>query len=290
VQGYAVAPIIPVLCGVRNFTAYEHGTLRKTPFEDTPVGRLCAIGFREAPITFVTNTDVLPSAHRLGLRDDQLVLLPHAIDSERLLQYGREHEHLRPRDAGTVTFLAPARQDWVDRDPSWTKGNDNALHALAILCNEGVPCRIVLAEWGRDIDATRRLIDELGLGDHVEWLPPLYKRSLWDAYIGAHAVLDQFVLEAIGGVAFEAMALGRRVLTALDVEAAAGFFGEAPPLLACKEPEELAAAMRLVAEDPLDAARRGDAAREWFARYHSSDRIVDLQLEAYGRVLDGTAQ
>ena len=29
-----------------------------------------------------------------------------------------------------------------------------------------------------------------------------------------------------------------------------------------------------------------DAAREWFRRYHSSERIVQLQVEAYARMLD----
>ena len=60
VQAYAASTIIPALCEVP-FAAYEHGTLRALPFEETPLGRTVALGFREARTVFVTNSDVCPT-------------------------------------------------------------------------------------------------------------------------------------------------------------------------------------------------------------------------------------
>jgi glycosyltransferase involved in cell wall biosynthesis len=284
VQAYATDPIIPVLCGIGRFAAYEHGTLRKTPFEDSWLGRICALGYREASIVFITNSDVVSAARRLGLDEERLVYLPHAVDSERLLRYARSRA-VTPSSVGPVTFLAPTRQDWRDADPSWTKGNDRAIRALSVLKQRRLECRLVLGEWGRDLAASIDLVEALGVQDYVTWTPALRKTQLWDAYLAAHAVLDQFVTPAIGGVTFEAMALGRRVITALDVEAAARFFGEAPPLHAASDPVDIADAMEAVIRDPSDTAGLGGRAQEWFASRHSADRIVDLQARAYAAML-----
>jgi glycosyltransferase involved in cell wall biosynthesis len=284
IQAYSTDPIIPVLTGTRAFAAYEHGTLRETPFENTAVGRLCSLSYREAPVVFVTNTDVMPSVERLRIDRQRVVRLPHAVDSERLARFGAEHRDLSA-PTGEVVFFSPTRQDWIDAHLSWTKGNDRAIRALALVRDRGYSCRLVLGEWGRDLDASRSLVEELGLEPLVDWTPALRKAPLWTRYLTSHAVLDQFVLPAIGGVAFEAMALGRRVITALDVEATRDFFGEAPPVLACSEPEDIAEAMVSVIQDPADEEKVGARTRAWFERFHSSQRIVELQAEAYRRLL-----
>lgn len=287
VQAYATHPLIPYLCGATNYVAYEHGTLRQIPFEDSSQGRLTALSYREAPVVFVTNPDVVPAAQRLGLEPAQIVLLPHAVDSDRLFRFADRHTALLPGPGDEVTFVSPTRQDWVDRDPSWTKANDRAIRALALVRDRGLRCRLLLADWGRDLGASKALVEELGVEDLVCWIPALRKGELWKAYLRAHAVADQFALPGISGVTFEALALGRRVLAHVGLELTRSFFGEEPPLLTCHEPEEIADAMERVIADPLDKERLGASARSWFERYHSSERIVELQASAYRRLLEG---
>jgi len=285
VQGYALDPLLPLLAGATRYTAYEHGTLRDLPFEDSPRGRLCALAYRGAPAAFVTNSDVLPAARRLGLTEEQMVYLPHAVDSERLDRFAAENAALRPKPGDEVVFVSPTRHDWFDADPLWAKGNDRLIRALALIRDEGLPCRVVLFEWGRHVDESKRLIEELGLGERVSWSPTLRKRELWARYMSAHAVVDQFLTPAMGSVVFESLALGCRVITALDEPTVTEFFGEMPPVLSAQDPEEIAAAMRLVIADPEDADGVGPAAQDWFRRRHSSERIVELQLAAYERIL-----
>jgi glycosyltransferase involved in cell wall biosynthesis len=289
IQAYATAPAIPLVCGSRNFAAYEHGTIRDIPFQDTAEGRICAISYREAPAVFVTNSDNLDAAGRLGIADDRLFCLPHAFDDAKLRRFAEENHSLRPDPAGCV-FFSPARHHWTDRDPGLAKGNDVLLRALPLVRRQSSDFRLVLIEWGRDVAATKRLLSELRCSDLVEWIPVLKKRDLWGRYLRSHAVIDQFVIPALGGIAFEAMALGTRVVTALDITQAARFFGEAPPLFSCCTPDDVARAMLQVIADPGDARLRGLAARRWIEQYHSARRIVDIQGRAYRRILEGQVQ
>src|SRR5262249_12918002 len=122
VQAYALDPAIPYAAEVPYF-AYEHGTIREIPFEDSVRGRLCALTYRNAEAVFVTNIDNLASARRLGIDEQRIVPLPHAVDSLKLAEFANAYRDLHPPE-GFLRVFAPARQDWVDGDPSWTKGND----------------------------------------------------------------------------------------------------------------------------------------------------------------------
>jgi glycosyltransferase involved in cell wall biosynthesis len=285
VQGYATDAAVPLLAGHPSWAAYEHGTLRTLPFEATPRGRVCALSYRLAPAVFVTNSDVLPAARRLGLAPEQTVYLPHAVESDKLERFAEQHRELAPpRD--TVVLFSPTRHDWVDGDPLWSKGNDRFLRAVADVAGAHPRLRVVLVEWGRHVSESRRLVEELGIADLVEWIEPLRKRGLWARYLQSHAVVDQFVAPAMGSVAFESLALGRRVVSALDDATSTAFFGVRPPLLDCRDEESIADRLRQVLADPHDEARIGAASRDWFSRYHSTERILALELEAYARILE----
>jgi glycosyltransferase involved in cell wall biosynthesis len=160
------------------------------------------------------------------------------------------------------------------------------LRAVVDLVRDGIRMNLVLVRWGRDVQASQSLIEELDLGHIVRWIEPLRKQELWSQYLKSHAVLDQFLLPAFGGITFEALALGRRVITSLDMKAARRFFGEAPPILVASGVEEIAAAMRVVAADSEDHKGRGALAADWVRRYHSAERIVGLQLNAYQALLE----
>jgi glycosyltransferase involved in cell wall biosynthesis len=287
VQAYALDPVLPLLCGVP-YAAYEHGTIREIPFEETPRGRLAALSYVEASSVFVTNIDNVSAARRLGVAEAAIVRLPHAVDSARIDGFREANRRIQPGD-DLVRIFAPARHDWVDADPSWTKGNDRLLRAFRAVADSSTPCRLTLVSWGRDLNASRRLISDLDLGNYVEWLPTLRKDALWREYLRSHAIADQFSLPAFGGVTVEALALGRRVITSLSRSLAEDFFGAAPPLLAAGTEEEIEQAIRAVVDDPRDTAGIGAAANEWFRDYHSSERILQLELEAYQGILAQTS-
>ena len=98
------------------------------------------------------------------------------------------------------------------------------LRAAAAVATEGHEFKLTLVEWGVDVEASKQLIRELDLERFVSWVPPMDKRALWKEYCRSHAVLDQFSLAALGGVGFETLALGCRLITRIDVDRVEGLF------------------------------------------------------------------
>lgn len=284
VQGYAQEGIWALLAG-KPYAAYEHGTLRQLPFEDNAVGRMVALVYGLADQVFVTNTDCLASAERLGLHAARITPLPHAFDDAKLRRFREDNAGLKPAP-GPLTLFMPARQDWLDGDPNMAKGNDLFFRAVAELVREGTFLTITAISWGRDLEASKKLIAELGLEAHITWKKPMQKADLWRAYLTHHAVVDQFQLQALGGVTFESLALGRRVVTALDMSTAQRFFGEAPPLFAADSVASIAAVLRQIASDPDDVAMIGKRAASWIENNHSARRVTALQARTYRKMLD----
>ncbi len=282
VIAYGAAPIIPYLAGSKNFVAYEHGTLRDLPFDGTLQGELIAASYAEAAAVFVTNNDYLNQARQLPISPQKIHCLPHAFDERPL----REHlANNTPRLSDVVTFFAPARQDWVKQFPSMTKNNHFVVHAARALAKQGCKkFRVIFVEWGEDVEATKKLIEELDVVDFFEWQRPLAKRALWSAYASAHAVIDQFLLPSISGVSFEALALGCRVITCDDGVSNARAFGKQPPLLPAQDIVSVTHAMKMVIDDPNDLAGIGESAWEWIDSCHSADRIVEIQETVFAKL------
>jgi hypothetical protein len=285
IQGYATDGIIPLINGVKNYACYEHGTLREIPFENNLIGLICRFSYQRAPAVFVTNSDVLPSVERLGLRKDRVCCLPHAFDDHKLLAFRKAHPELAPPKSGPVLFFSPTRHHWRLGNSSWQKGNDVAIRAAAEVARETRNFRLIFVEWGQEVVDSKNLIEELALSDLVEWIPTMPKRELWQRYCESHAVIDQFVVPALGGVGFEAMALGVRLISAINRDQTASFFGKEPPCLAAGSVAECAARMREVLADPLDHQGRGAKASRWMSTYHSAERIVALQCKSYRNLL-----
>jgi glycosyltransferase involved in cell wall biosynthesis len=285
VQLYSVDGFIAAMNGLEHYCAYEHGTLRDLPFGNDFYGALTRCAYAHATSVFVTNSDVLPSVDRMGLDPARVICLPHAFDDRKLMRFLAVNPGLAPPPGPAVIF-SPTRHHWNDRSGSWTKGNDVLFRAAALVAAEGHDFRLHLVEWGKEVAESKALLAELGLSGRVVWLPTMKKRELWEAYCTAHAVADQFMLPALGGVGFETMTLGRRLITAIDETQLSHFFGEPPPCLVASDVEQCAVQLRLVVADPFDEAGRGMAAQQWMCNHHSADRIVDIQARAYQHIID----
>ncbi|MDA1280824.1 MAG: hypothetical protein O3B95_12450, partial [Chloroflexi bacterium] len=83
VQGYGTDPVLPMLVGKRPYIAFEHGTIRQIPFEDSSIGRLSALAYRLATGVVITNCDNRTAADRLGIENYRFV--PHPIREKHLI-------------------------------------------------------------------------------------------------------------------------------------------------------------------------------------------------------------
>ena len=281
VQGYSIDGIIPMTLGIPHFFNYEHGTLRSIPFEDTQVGRLTATAYRMGTGSMVTNIDNLASCEKLKIAAHQIVPLPHAMDDSKIHRFALAHPNIHPSHHDKPEFFSSARQHWLDKDVNYAKGNDIFLKALSATLEGKNTARVTLVEWGRDLEASKDLISDLKLSSIINWVPTMTGEELWARYLGCHAVVDQFIIPAFGRVTFDSLTLGKRVISNLDLKLAKEFFGEVPPMLVSSNIKETQAAIRAVLNDPQDTQGIGERSALWAQKYHSSQKILDLQLEAY---------
>lgn len=287
VMAYGPDAVLPFLANEAPYVAYEHGTLRDIPYEDSSLGRLIAGAYPGARAVFITNNDYLTQKRQLPIEPQRLHPLPHAFDERPLRAFAERHGRQRSQ---IVTFFAPARQDWLPKVPIMMKNNHFVVHAAHELKQRGITnFRTIFVEWGVDVAATKALIDELDVGEHFVWVQPLPKHQLWEHYLDCHAVIDQFLLPSLSGVSFEALALGCRVLTRDDGVANRLAFGEQPPFLDGHDVASVTEAMLRIIEDPDDEAGIGKRSWDWVDRCHSGRRIVEIQERVFTTVMDELA-
>jgi glycosyltransferase involved in cell wall biosynthesis len=283
IQGYALDGKYPLQANVKNWAAYEHGTIRDIPFEDTEMGRTCRQVYQAAPIVFVTNSDCLAAAEKLEIASDRVYPIPHAFDSKKVKDFCDKWQS-QATLFEIPTFLAPARHHWKEGFPTWLKGNDKIIRAVSRLKKLNKPFHVFFVDWGIEVDLSKQLIKELDIADCVSWLPPMTKFELWKMYLRVDAVLDQFVVPAMGSVSFESLAFGKPLITRIDEPVLERFFGKSPPLINAHDAETIYEALKPMLENRDFYKEIGNQARCWVDQYHSSERILEIQLKAYNQL------
>jgi glycosyltransferase involved in cell wall biosynthesis len=277
VQLYGTHPaLVPLGVGRTPPVAFEHGTMREIPFEDSWRGRLLALGYRQSAKVIITNPDVVHQGRLLGLDEDRCVFIPHPLDETKYTPGSSGLRVELEQEGFDFVVLCPSRHDWH------IKGIDRLLRAFAPFVRSQRPNAVLLlSDWGQEVERSRALVRELGIEGNVRWTHPLPKVRLIDAYRGADVVCDQFLIGTFGAVAPEAMACGRPVVMAFDPALHAWCFPVLPPIVDARSVEQVAAELGRLAAD--DEARRalGQAGREWVERHHGWRIVVDRQIGIY---------
>ena len=279
VQAYATHAILPlVTVPERPFVAFEHGTLRDLPFEDSWRGRMLSLAYRRAARVIITNADVIASACRLGL--ENTTFIPHPVDETKYTPGESELGRRLRADGHGPIVLAPARQDWRE------KRNDVIVRALAARVHGRFPNVVLfLGDWGVDVARTSALIDELRVRANVRWTPPVPKLRLIELYRAADVVLDQFAFGTFGVTAPEAMACAKPVVMAFDPALHEWCFPELPPIVDARDERTLAAALERLAENAGERERLGAAGRAWVEQHHGWRLVAGRQRDVYEEVL-----
>ncbi|MEK6526254.1 MAG: glycosyltransferase [Nitrospirota bacterium] len=280
IQAYATEPIHAwMFARGRPYVAFEHGTMREIPFEDSARARLLTLAYRKAGKVIITNPDVITATRRLGLTNFQFI--PHPVDETKYRpRPTRVREQLVQRFQTDLVFFAPSRHNWV------LKGNDLLIKAFARFRKAAHHTPIlILTDWGQEVGRSRALIDALGLGTCVVWTPPLNKMKLIDYYNAADVVLDQFTLGVFGTVTPEAMACEKPVVLYFNRAVHEWCYAEMPPVISAKSEEEIFERLMELSEDPGYRAAVGQASREWIVKHHGWELVADRQITIYRELL-----
>ena len=219
IEANSTDPILPMLTDSHPYVAYEHGTIRDIPFDNTPTSRLTALAYALADTVVITNPDCLDAATRLGVSSP--VFVPHLIDRK---YYDRAASDSRPAPPGVrhPYIFCPARHHWD------VKGNEVGIRAFAALAKENLDLQLVLSSWGPDVNRSRELLFELGIGHRAKFIDPLRIRDLISVTSNAAVLIDQFHFGVFGGIGPTALACGTPLVTNLDPELSGWCMTEPP--------------------------------------------------------------
>ena len=286
VVGYATDGIIPLSVGKRPYFAYEHGTIRTLPFEATPAGRLCALAYSRADVTFITNCDTVVAAEKLNLVDYRF--MPHPINENVPTEPQADDLRRQLCERLEADFIAfhPARQHWdAERNPNWEKGNDIFLEGFARFVKTTRPrAAAVLIDWGNKVEQSKELIARLGIADRIAWVPPQNAVGM-AVYIKASDVLaDQFFLGAWGSTMPRALYFGTPAMLYVNEAIHRWCFPEMPPVVNTQSSEEVYTGLCRLLDERYANDLRGRG-RAWYDVYHSNRVIAQGFISAMGDVL-----
>lgn len=194
----------------------------------------------------------------------------------------RLREALRRIAQADLSLFGAARQMWVrdaaipeDEWPSCTKNSDWLIRGAAafLAAHPDVKLLLTLVAYGPDEDASRRLIAELGLEDHVQWLPVMPRREIMLLLEASDIGVGEFYTAPgllWGGTGWETLASGRPLLQAFNFtkEGYESAFGHAPPpLLDVRSADDVARQLALVASMADKGRSIGAESAIWFDRH-----------------------
>ncbi len=200
-----------------------------------------------------------------------------------------------------LLFFMISRHSWRS---VWDdiKGNDKFIRAFARFMKGGGSrpnVRLITIDKGGDVSASRRLIHDLGIEDHVEWVGEMNKDGVraFESLPNC-VVVDQFWHDewyrrfpedrerpviGFGSGSIEALSAGRPLITTFSDEAF--YDGNAPPILSAFSEDDIY--RRLVEVHGMTAAQRhtmGEAGRAFVYRWHDWRNTGQLYIDALEEV------
>jgi hypothetical protein len=243
-------------------------------------------------------TNVIPaypaavrSAARIRLTNATFLPFPHRPPPPAARRLAAERK--TPDANSPLGILHASNLDWGASDSAGdrqsTKGNDRFIRALARFRSEtDRELRVTMLDRGPDRAAARELVAELGIDDIVDWRGELRHGELYETLAAADLVVDQFDVGALGGIAWEALTMGRPVLTYVAPSTGALIYDEPPPVLNARTEDQIVERLH-EATTPGRLAQVAEHSERWIAPLTDSGqlaRYLIYALLASGRDLD----
>ena len=163
---------------------------------------------------------------------------------------------------------------------SYLKRNYLKLERFAHAVKDGLDACCVILDRGPDKDVAKELIHNLGVEGRFIWKPHLTRDKLLNEFRKADVVVDQFDVGGHGGIAMEAMSMGKPVMIYLQKNCMNLHYAEQPPVLNCHTEDEIYEQI-MKSRDRIHLQNLGKKAKEWVYKYHYWETCLDQFLLYY---------
>ena len=194
---------------------------------------------------------------------DELLHAPEVRDSP----FGRKVRELR--DSTSFIVFHHARHIWKTYvDELSLKGNDALIRGFAKFSDQTKDrsAKLVVFDYGPDVEHSKRLIAELGIAEQVVWMPLSPRKCILYALLHADVATGQFRMPVnLNGVTQEALVCGKPLIhdrrdSRHPPEVAAGLY----PIYDAATPEAIASALEELYADSQKREEMGRAGRLWY--------------------------
>lgn len=195
-------------------------------------------------------------------------------------------EFLNLRRGSDFLVLAPSRHVWIKTERNAispaSKGNEMYLRAWSefLKITKTKNPKLILIEYGSDVNRSKELISELDIGDSISWLPQMYRKDLMCGYIQADVIFGEFIHSwSTGGVIFEALAIGRPLIMKYDFGDTDSAENQLPVLPAGTE-QEIVDQLLLMENEKEYRSVLEEVSKNWY-----QSQVVYRTIEAYENAL-----
>jgi hypothetical protein len=175
------------------------------------------------------------------------------------------------REENDFLVIQHCRQSWTcDKSDLHYKANDLLIKGFNLLLenNTSKKCKLLLLEYGEDVEATKKLINELNISEHVIWFPKSLRKDL--------LTLIKFCDVGVGelgrswfsyGAVYEIIAMKVVFIGNRTDNEYSSKFPELYPMLNAKTAEEVFDCLSKVFNDPKKYKIMGETSYDWFMKY-----------------------
>lgn len=197
--------------------------------------------------------------------------LPQYEENNLLKNTSTDSVHLKLkklRQDNDFLFCHPVRHEWLPKKN--LKSNDKLLKGYKMFLEscKDVRSNLILFEYGRDVNASKKLIEELGIGHRVVWFPTLSRKHVMLIIYYSDLVIGELYRSWLTyGGACEAMAMRKPLMHYRNDSEFKDTYPELYPMINAYNNEMICHGLKSVANQPEKFKIVGQKAHDWFVRY-----------------------
>lgn len=190
------------------------------------------------------------------------------------------NEIRRIREKSDLLLFYHVRHVWGSStsDPTG-KGTDILLRGFALFLKNHpeINSTLILLEYGKDVNISKKLISELKIEDSVFWLPKMYRKDLMVGVALSDVICGEFMNSWLAsGVIYEALAMAKPMLGYRNDNLYKDHYPELYPMLNARDPDSICSRLKEYITDPNKYIALGEQGRQWYEKY-----VVEAALEKY---------
>ena len=266
---YALSPAICCALLGKRFLVHCYGSDVREAAKKLKYRYFIKFGLRKAKKVLVSTPDLIRHVEDLGVEPE---FLPCPIDLDVFRPCESE---IDLRLGFDFVLFHPSRIEWQ------SKGTDKVVRAFSRIVDHGQRGRLVMVDYGPDLERTKKLINELKIGKNVLFVPPIPHQEMPNYLNSCDIVLDQFNIGHFGLVSIEGMSCGKPVVVDYRFIEHYG----AAPVVRASTIDEISLKIEELLNDEALRDRLSEVGRRYVVEHHALPKIVDDLLNIYEEIL-----